>query len=293
MKHQIANFFSHFGKETSSVVTLFGITVLVVFLPLVALGAVLTTPPFGVWERISESPIMGPRGDGFEAAGVFNPAVVKRGNQFVMLYRAQDRDGTSRLGYATGTDGVRFTRRANPVMGPEAEYEKGGGIEDPRVTKIGDSYYMTYTGYNKKGAQLCLATSKDLVRWERRGVILPAYKGRWNVGWTKAGAIVPQKINGKYWMYFMADAAGRPNQMGVAYSEDLLRWTEALDRPVLARRPGYFDSYVVEPGPPPVITEDGIFMVYNGADDKVAYSTGWVLFDKKDPTRVLARSEKP
>ena len=78
--------------------------------------------------------------------------------------------------------------------------------------------------------------------------------------------------------------------MGIVYSEDLLHWTEALDHPVLSSRPGSFDSRVVEPGPPPVLTSEGIFMIYNGADGKNIYSTGWVLFDKKDPTKVLARS---
>ncbi|MGI8996315.1 MAG: glycoside hydrolase family 130 protein, partial [Pyrinomonadaceae bacterium] len=58
-------------------------------------------------------------------------------------------------------------------------------------------------------------------------------------------------------------------------------------------RPGYFDSYVVEPGPPPLLTKDGILLVYNGADDKAVYAVGWVLFDKADPTKVLARSEQP
>jgi predicted GH43/DUF377 family glycosyl hydrolase len=218
-----------------------------------------------------------------------------------MLYRAQDHNGTSTLGYATSDDGIHFDRRPEPVMVPEAPYEKGGGVEDPRLQKIGHTYYLTYTGYNnvdgvaadKKDAQLCLASSADLIHWKRQGIIIPAYKGKWNVKWTKSGAIVPEKINGKYWMYYLADAQGKDTQMGVASSEDLLHWTEALDHPVLASRPGSFDSQVVEPGPPPVITPEGIFLIYNGADDKLVYSTGWVLFDKKDPTKVLARSQEP
>jgi predicted GH43/DUF377 family glycosyl hydrolase len=277
----------------SRVTSISGITALVSLLTLLAFAITSYTLPFADWHRISAEPIMRPRGDGFESVGIFNPAVVKRGDEFIMLYRAQDKKGTSRIGYATSSEGIHFNPRANPVMEPATEYELDGGVEDPRLVKINDNYYLTYTGYNKKDAQLCLATSRDLVHWQRQGVILPAYKGRWNVGWTKSGAIVSQKINGKYWMYFMADADKRPNQMGVAYSSDLVHWIEPLDRPVLERRPGYFDSYVVEPGPPPVMTKDGIFMVYNGADDKSVYATGWVLFDKNDPTRVLARSEKP
>jgi predicted GH43/DUF377 family glycosyl hydrolase len=166
-------------------------------------------------------------------------------------------------------------------------------VEDPRLIKLRDTYYLTYTGYNKKDALLCLATSRDLINWERKGVLLPAYKGRWNVGWTKSGAIVPQKISGLYWMYFMGDANKQPNQMGVAYSSDLVHWVEALDEPVLRSRSGYFDSYVVEPGPPPIVTKDGIFLIYNGANDQKVYAAGWVLFDKTDPTKVVARSEKP
>lgn len=251
------------------------------------------SPPFGPWKRISSQPILSPRGSGFESAGVFNPAVVKDGSRFVMLYRAQDASGTSRLGFATSRDGVRFTRRDQPVFVPETDYEKDGGVEDPRLVRIEGTWYLTYTGYNKHDAQLCLATSRDLIHWQRRGILLPAYKGKWNVKWTKSGAIVPRQIGGKWWMYFLGTKPDNTDQMGLAWSTDLLHWTDALDQPVLPRRPGRFDSRVVEPGPPPLITRDGILLVYNGADDRLVYRTGWVLFDKNNPAKVLARAEAP
>ena len=277
------------------------VLVLLVLTAVTAILAAPFSPPFGTWTRLSPEPIVSPRGDGFESAGTFNPAVIKDGGKFVMLYRAQDHKGTSSLGYATSEDGVHFVRRSEPVLVSEAPYEKGGGVEDPRLVKFGKTFYLTYTGYNnvdgvaadKKDAQLCMATSTDLIHWQRQGIIFPAYKGKWNVKWTKSGAIVPEKTNGKYWMYFLGDAQGKDTQMGVAYSDDLLHWTEALDHPVLSSRAGSFDSQVVEPGPPPVVTPEGIFLIYNGADDKLVYSTGWVLFDKKDPTKVLARADKP
>ncbi len=258
-----------------------------------ALFAAAFTLPFGPWRRASDTPVLAPRGEGFESAGVFNPAVIKRGDSYVMLYRAQDRNGTSRLGYATSNDGLHFTRREAPVLAPETDYEKDGGVEDPRLVRVGDLYYLTYTGYNKHDAQLCLATSPDLLHWERKGVILPAYKGNWNVGWTKSGAILDEKIGGKYWMYFLGTAADHTDQMGLASSPDLLHWTEETKTPVLPRRPGKFDSRVVEPGPPPVMLPQGILLVYNGADDKLLYSTGWALFDKRDPRHLLARSDQP
>ncbi|WP_410969397.1 hypothetical protein, partial [Salmonella sp. SAL04284] len=79
------------------------------------------------------------------------------------LYRAQDKAGTSRLGYAASSDGIHFTKRPDPVFSSETDYERNGGVEDPRLVKIRGTYYLTYTGYNKKDAQLCLAVSKDLL----------------------------------------------------------------------------------------------------------------------------------
>ncbi len=249
--------------------------------------------PFGAWVRLSQAPVISPQGTGWESAGTFNPAVIEHQGKLVMLYRAQDAMGTSRLGYAESSDGIHFQRRAEPVFSPEADYEKDGGVEDPRLVKFGDLYYLTYTGYNTKDAQLCLATSRDLIHWDRKGVILPAYKGNWNTGWTKSGAIVPEKIDGKYWMYFLGTTPDKNDQMGLAYSTDLLHWTEATKAPVLPRRPGQFDSRVVEPGPPPILTSDGIVLIYNGGDDKLVYRTAVAIFDRKDPRKVLYRSEQP
>ena len=249
--------------------------------------------PFGALHRVSDSPVISPRGNGWESAGTFNPAVILRDGKIVMLYRAQDKQGTSRLGYADSADGVRFTRRENPLLSPSEDYEKDGGVEDPRLVQFGDTYYLTYTGYNKKDAQLCLATSKDLIHWDRKGVIVKAYKGNWNVKWTKSGAIVPEKINGKYWMYFLGTTPDNKDQAGLESSTDLLHWTEATQAPVLPVRPGYFDSRVAEPGPAPIVTPRGIVLIYNGADDKLVYRTGVAIFDRNDPRKLIWRSDQP
>lgn len=275
--------------------------ILVAFLSFIAQAQTPYVPPFGEWKRLHNGePILVPQGDGWEARGVFNPAAVMHNGKIVLIYRAQDKNLTSRLGYAESTDGVHFVRRPEPIFGPKEFYEELGGTEDPRIVKIGDTFYMTYVAWNrvtgkrhdKSDGQIALATSKDLINWQRKGIIFPAYQGKWNKGWTKAGAIIPEKINGKWWMYYMGEF-DKGNWMGVAYSDDLLNWTDATDQPVLPGRPGMFDEFVVEPGPPPIITKDGIFMVYNASDKKINYSAAWVLFDKKDPTKVLARADRP
>ena len=247
-------------------------------------------------ERIAEQPLIRP-GSHWSEFGLFNPAAIQTGEKTVLLFREQDANQTSRVGYAESTDGLHFTIRPDPVLSPEAAYEKDGGVEDPRVLEINGTYYLTYTGYNRRDAQLCLATSADLIHWERKGILLPAYKGTWNTQWTKSGAIVREKINGKWWMYYLGtrkDPDGQSRDyMGLASSDDLLHWNDATSEPVLPRRPGAFDSRVMEPGPPPFVTEAGILLLYNGADEHLVYGPGWVLFDGHDPRRVVARSDGP
>lgn len=231
------------------------------------------------------------------SAGVFNAAATKVGMKTVLLFRAQDASHTSRIGYAESPDGLHFTVRPEPILAPEATYEKGGGLEDPRVLAIDGTYYLTYTGYDLHSAQLCLATSKDLLHWDRKGVILPAYQGTWNEQWTKSGAIVPARVGGKWWMYYLGtrkDPDGKPRDyMGLASSDDLLHWRDATKEPVLPRIADAFDSRVMEPGPPPFFTDSGILLLYNGADEGLVYRPGWVLFDRDHPDRVVARSKQP
>ena len=219
------------------------------------------TPVHIIVEWSSRTPLISPSA-GPASAGAFNPAAVRHGGRTILLYREQDTAGTSRIGYASSADGIHFTTSDQPVLKPETDYEKDGGVEDPRLLKIADLYYMTYTGYNRKDAQLCLATSKDLIHWERKGIMLPAYKGNWNTGWTKSGAIVPHRINGRWWMYYLGTAPDKRDYMGLASSPDLLHWSDASAQPVLPRRAGAFDSRVMEPGPPPLITDAGILLIY-------------------------------
>ncbi len=260
--------------------------------------------------RVSNQPLLSP-GETWSSFGLFNPAAIEASGKTVLLFRAQDRDHTSRIGYAESADGLHFTERPDPVLSPRTPYEQGGGVEDPRVLRINGTYYLTYTGYNRQAhravggrrarsisdAQLCLATSTDLIHWNRKGVILPAYKGTWNTQWTKSGAIVGEKIDGKWWMYYLgtrkdSDGVSR-DYMGLASSDDLLHWSDATSEPVLPRHPGAFDSRVMEPGPPPFLTQQGILLLYNGADDHLVYRPGWVLFDRRDPRRILSRCDKP
>ncbi|HIH98093.1 MAG TPA: family 43 glycosylhydrolase [Thermoplasmata archaeon] len=275
----------------------------------------------GRFEKYQGNPILSPRGTGFEAMAVFNPAIILNNGKFYMFYRAEawcpenwepwnvrpegwteekEWPGISVIGLAVSNDGISFKRTDKPLIIPEYRYENIGGCEDPRIVKIEDTFYLTYTGVGSKNriSKLCLATSKDLINWEKCGPIID-----WDG--AKSGAIIPEKINGKYWMYF-----GDTN-IWLANSKDLIHWKCDKEKDVVLRpREGYFDSKLVEPGPAPIMTEDGILLIYNGATKGAEprmghytcmigqknlrkYATGWALFSKTDSSKLIARCEKP
>ena len=229
--------------------------------------------------RSPDRPVLEPRGAGWEAHAVFNPSVLWEDGHYAMFYRAQDARGVSRIGLATSQDGVTFARQDTPVLSPEGPSE-AGGVEDPRLIRIGDQYLLTYTAYDGRSvARLSAATSRDLKTWTRLG---PMVEGLW----TKSGAILNRPLGGLYFMYF-GDKSIR-----LATSPDLKTWSVEAQA-VIAPRPGGWDEGGVEPGPPPILTPRGILLLYNGRDRNNVYAVGVVLLDAGDPGHVLARSDKP
>ncbi len=264
------------------------------------------------FKRLSEQPILGPREGKFDSAGAFNPTATRLPNGDVaILYRAQDSHGVSTVGYAqTGPDGMSVHQRSDlPVLEPRTANERLG-IEDPRMTAdtVDPSQWdLTATKWDGNNAQLSDWTSKDLQHWDERGIMMPANEGTWNTQWTKSGSIVsrevsgkfvPEKINGKFWMFYMGSRAGI-DEMGLASSFDGIKWKDATSQPILPGRPGQFDSNVVEPGPTPIVTKNGINLIYSGGmpyeggKGMMKYQTGLAVFSKDDPTQLLFRSSKP
>ncbi len=255
----------------------------------------------------------------WERKDVFNPATVVRNGKVYMIYRAEDtvgkHNGTSRLGLAVSTDGLHFQRRPEPVFYPENDslkkYEWEGGCEDPRVVESPNGVYvLTYTAYDGDKARLCVATSKDLITWQKHGLAFDQYaNGKYRTMWSKSGAIVckrvgdrmvAQRINGTYWMYW-----GDQPELHVATSTDLLHWTPLEDASgtpiaVAKSRPGTHDVRLIEPGPFAMLTSAGVLLIYNGMNiaktgdpslPEGAYAGGQLLFDAKDPARLVDRSD--
>ena len=260
------------------------------------------------------NPVIAPNpGVAWEAYATFNPAAVVKDGKVFLLYRAEDTSGvqqigghTSRLGLAESGDGLHFTRRANPVLYPDSDAQRQnewpGGVEDPRIVQAEDgSYILTYTQWNRDVPRLAVATSRDLIAWTKHGpAFAHAAGGKYLRTESKSGAIlarvegdriVATRVNGKYWMYF-----GVP-ELRIATSDNLLDWTPLEDREgkaiaVLTARPDHFDSWLVEAGPPAMLTDRGILVLYNaGSLPSRSYSAGQALFDAHDPTKLIARSD--
>ena len=260
---------------------------------------------------------------GWEESDTFNPAATIKDGKIYVLYRAEDNSAvgigkrTSRIGLAESLDGISMKRRSAPVMFPAEdnakEYEWEGGCEDPRVAMTEDGLYvMMYTSWNRKIPRLSVATSRDLINWEKHGpAFLKAYNGRFKDLGCKSGSIVTKlvngkqvitKVNGKYLMYW------GEHMVAAATSDDLINWTPVLNEQnellgLIYPREKYFDSALTECGPPAVITDNGILLLYNGKNrtdelrdkryNSGTYSAGQVLFDLKDPYKAIARLDTP
>ncbi len=266
----------------------------------------------------------------WEEKDVFNPATVVRNDTLFMLYRAQDKigkpAGTSRIGLAWSIDGIHFSRMPAPVLYPDNDayklYEWEGGCEDPRVVQDSSGkYFMMYTAFDGKQARLFVASSNDLVHWTKYGAVFAkAFNGKYMNAWSKSGSVVSTyadgkitavKINGKYWMYW------GDKYIWAATSDDLVNWApvelqngEPADtlkffgadisklKAVIKPRRKKFDSDLVESGPPAMLTDKGILLMYNSRNIRAigdsllaegTYTASQILFDKNDPTKILER----
>jgi len=229
--------------------------------------------------RYPNNPILRPNPlHEWEALNVFNAAVVYHNGLFHMLYRAQGIDRISRIGYAVSKDGLDWVRLDRPVLEPANEHE-AQGIEDPRVTRIGDTFYMCYVAYSGDFYQIALARSQNLITWERMGFPLPGER-------NKDAALFPEKIKGRYCMLHR-----REPDIWLAYSNDLIHWGD--HRIIMRPRPEAWDSHKIGANGPPLKTDAGWLLFYHGfARDKV-YKLGVALLDLEDPTVVLKRGEEP
>jgi predicted GH43/DUF377 family glycosyl hydrolase len=267
----------------------------------------------------------------FESEGVLNPGVIKTDGTIHMFYRAVTKDNYSTIGYCSLSSPLEVkTRNQEPVLIPQFEYEFQG-LEDPRIVKIENTYYLTYTAYDGVNALGALATSTDLIHWTKHGIIVPkityeefkhfieiegaihdkyarfneyqishAKQDRKILMWDKNLIFFPRKIENKFWFFHRI----KPDIQVVVHIEKL----EDLNIEFWQNYFSHFDEYVVlspkyphevsyiGSGCPPIETDAGWLLIYHGVHDTIkgyVYSACAALLDIKNPQKEIARLPYP
>ncbi|HEY0469293.1 MAG TPA: glycoside hydrolase family 130 protein, partial [Polyangiaceae bacterium] len=189
---------------------------------------------------------------------------------------------------ARSKDGLHFEVEATPVFSAQHALE-AFGVEDPRITQIGDTFWVNYTAVSSAGIATGLASSLDLQHFERHGIIFSPP--------NRDVTLFPEQIRGRYWALHrpMPEDIGRP-AIWLASSPDLLAWGE--HRLLAAARPGMWDDLKLGGGAVPLRVQvrgrSAWLAVYHGVTaSPLTYSLGALLLDAEDPSRVLGRSREP
>jgi len=272
--------------------------------------------------------ILRPTKNLFESKCVFNPGIHQDGENVHVVYRALDQNFMSCFGYARLNGPIKVVeRRQEPFAEPKYAYEKKG-IEDPRITKIGETFYISYVAHDGKNAVIAYMYGKDLFNLKRGGIISPLmsyrkasklfqfskikdsyyffssfyekYAGKNVLIWEKDGVFFPEKIRGKFALLhrILPDI-----QISRADSFRLYKdknfWHNQVHHigkhVVLEGRHGW-EARHIGAGAPPIKTKAGWLIVYHGVEQKNKgriYSAGAALLNLRDPKKVIGRLPYP
>ncbi len=228
-------------------------------------------------KRYAHNPILTKADIPYPVETVHNAAVVKHGDEYIMLFRSHLRTGRSVIGLARSPDGFHFTADPAPfLIATEEEFS----VEDPRVTSIDGEYLITYSVYSREGVQIALARTRDFTSVEKVGLITEAdYR---NV------VIFPEKFDGLYARLDRPHSEISPWSIWISYSPDLRFWgnSQLIMRPVQY----HWDEMKIGPGAPPIKTEQGWLSIYHGVFptmDGSIYRLGVALHDLRNPAKMI------
>ena len=243
-------------------------------------------------KRYEKNPIMTPNGHKWENLNVSNAGAAVYDNKVYLVYRAEGeerRNGPSswpvtRLGLAVSEDGYDISHRyQEPVFDSDSENMwRKFGCEDPRISKIGDDYYIVFTGmteFGQTGDFLMYSITKDFKHFTTPERLMPEMEQR-------TSGLLPGKINNKFCLFHRP----MPN-MWVSYSDDLKTWHDSSC--ILQIKPETWYSKKLGIGPAPLETPYGWLLFWHAKNIKAEYALGIMLLDKDDPTKIIKFQEEP
>jgi beta-1,2-mannobiose phosphorylase / 1,2-beta-oligomannan phosphorylase len=255
-------------------------------------------------DRLDNNPILKPlTRNSWESKAVFNPAVIFADGDLHFIYRAVGDRDISVFGYAKSKNGLKMDFRSKLPIYVSGEpisftypYASGpsfGGCEDPRLTKIDDKFYMTYTAFNgwqpPKVALTSIAVDDFLKqRWNWQYPVIISPPGEMHKNWV----IFPEKVKGKY-----AIMHSLSPEILIDYLDDLdfKDGVSISSHYNCKHRKNCWDKQMRGVGSPPLKTKDGWLIFYHAvdSDDPNKYKVGAMLLDLEDPTKIICRSPQP
>lgn len=243
-------------------------------------------------ERYEGNPIMLPNGNSWENLNVSNAAVAVYDGKVYLVYRAEGEERrkgpgswpVTRLGLAVSENGFDISyRHPLPIFDrdpsdPWCEF----GCEDPRLSKIGDTYYIVYvtmSRFGHTGDRLAYATTKDFKTFTHHGLLMREMEQR-------TSGLLPGKIDGKFMLFHRP----MPN-MWASFSKDLRKWEDMTC--ILQTKEGSWYENKLGIGAPPIETKHGWLLFWHGKNNKADYSLGIMLLDKDDPRKIVKFQEEP
>lgn len=234
--------------------------------------------------RIEEHP--------WESRAVFNPGTIREGDHVHMLYRAVEGDNFSSLGYALLDKNANIIERSGePWLYREHPYEIRG-VEDPRISRIDERYYIMYTGFDGLTCRICMASTSDFKNVTRHGIVVPDI-------WDKDAMLFPDPVKGKLILMHRIEPniqIAEFNDMDHLLNADKEYWIKYfshLDDHTIMRPLYSWEAEKIGGGAPPIRTEEGWLAIYHGVDRYSVYRAGAALFDLEDPQRIIARFPEP
>ena len=239
--------------------------------------------------RYSKNPILTKENVPFNVNSIFNPGAVKYKEKYILLCRVEMPIGRSSLVIAESSDGYNFKVASKPILTPEDhkehyEYVKWG-IEDARITQIGDKFYLTYTGYSRHQPLVILSETSDFINFKIHGPISEPS--------NKDCALFPEKIDGLYWKVDRPTAETR-RDIWISRSPDLIHWGgfKILQEP----EQGTWEQDKIGSSSNPIKTKNGWLMLYHGVRSfgtGSIYKLSVVLLDLEKPWIIKGKSKEP